>query len=91
MYRGHYRSLVRVPRKKLSFVLLRNQVKPCTHSKLLRPLTVLMKSFRQLTHMNYKTYESMTRAITALVVYEYHYALNYMVYGKSNQYIDPLQ
>ncbi len=26
--------------------------------------------------MNYKTYESMTRA---LVVYEYHYALNYMV------------
>ncbi len=36
-------------------------------------------------HMNYKTYESMTRVITALVVYEYHYALNYMVYGKSHQ------
>ncbi len=34
--------------------------------------------------MNYKTYESVTRVITALVVYEYHYALNYMV--KSHQY-----
>ncbi len=38
--------------------------------------------------MNYKTYASMTRVITSLVVYEYHYALNYMV--KCHQYISSM-